>query len=410
MNIKPVSKYLQNFIKKEFRPIKTMFSRTSKQFLENIFKNIKDSQNELKKATINKTRIDFTKDKLPEQVCLSEQIREICDLIKNNEKIGNTYTFTVGGREVAIWLIYPFAKDDPKHLVSRDQADEYFKRCVERIYMWLYVASKYAQAQCSPKLNLYLYFTNHFKLLPKNRDAPIGQLHVNTAFTYAMCAPSNDIHLFREEEWFKVLIHESFHNLLLDFGGKESDTTKANANILDMFSVKSKVNLFETYCEMWAEIINTMFMTVLENPDQLFKRFEEHLKYEQTFSAFQAAKVLHFFGLTHDELCNKTQQNRYKEESNILSYYILKSIAMTNVNEYVEWCIQNNVDEKGQGSLNFLKTNENIFRYSQFFREHYQSPPYLQEIEKMEEWFSKQMPNNMSLENQTMRMTVFELA
>jgi hypothetical protein len=164
---------------------------------------------------------------------------------------------------------------------------------------------------------------------------------------------------------------------------------------------------------MWAEIINTMFITVLENPNsnQLFKRFEERLKYEQTFSAFQAAKVLHFFGLTHGELCDKTKQNnRYKEESNILSYYILKSIAMTNVNEYVEWCIKNNVGENGQGSLNFLKTSDNIFRYSEFFREHYQSPACLNEIKKMEDWFSKQMPNNMTLENQTMRMTVFEMA
>jgi hypothetical protein len=83
---------------------------------------------------------------------------------------------------------------------------------------------------------------------------------------------------------------------------------------------------------------------------------------------------------------------------------------MTNVNEYVEWCIKNNVGENGQGSLNFLKTSDNIFRYSEFFREHYQSPACLNEIKKMEDWFSKQMPNNMTLENQTMRMTVFEMA
>jgi hypothetical protein len=192
---------------------------------------------------------------------------------------------------------------------------------------------------------------------------------------------------------------------------------------------------------MWAETINVMFVahfsesvenlqtpsttstefprfptTVvsgnLHNFDKILKNMEKMIQYEQAFSVFQCIKVLHFFKLTYKNLHEQTAESehkrktQYKEDSNILAYYILKSIAMVHLNDFVEWNIKHN-----KGSLNFIKTSENVMEYCFFFREHYTSPEYLKNVQIMETWFQskKYKRNKNRLESQTMRMSVFEL-
>ena len=55
--------------------------------------------------------------------------------------------------------------------------------------------------------NLYL-FTNHKKLLP-SKEIILNTSHVNSAYTYA--CREDTMTIFRQEEWFKVFIHETFH-------------------------------------------------------------------------------------------------------------------------------------------------------------------------------------------------------
>jgi len=426
--MKEISNYLQRFLKTEFQSVlrehsnnnnnnnKSMFSTISKNMLEKIYKHMIDASKVWTEQTIHSETINFETDDVPEHHCLSEQIKEICDSIKTNKKMGKKSTFSVGGRQIVVWLIYPFAPNDPIHKVSQTKADHFFHSCIHKIFMWLYIAAKYAKSECSRNMNLYLYFTDHFKVLPTHSDT-IGQINVNTAFTWSKCSDTNDIHLFREEEWFKVLIHETFHNMMLDFGSM--DPTQSRKEILDIFPVESEVNLYETYCEMWAEIINVMFVAHfsesvenITNFDKILKTMEKHIQYEQAFSAFQCVKVLHFFKLTYKNLHEQTAESehkrkmQYKEDSNILAYYILKSIAMVHVNEFIEWNVKHN-----KSSLDFNKTSENVMEYCSFFREHYTSPEYLKNVQIMETWFQskKYKHDKNSLEAQTMRMSVFEL-
>ena len=60
--------------------------------------------------------------------------------------------------------------------------------------------------------------------------------------------------IYRDEEWFKVLIHELFHNLDLDFS--TMNISKIRQKLLYKFEIKSKYNIYETYCEIWARILN----------------------------------------------------------------------------------------------------------------------------------------------------------
>ena len=69
-------------------------------------------------------------------------------------------------------------------------------------------------------MSLHLYLTLFEKKI-RNIKEVLGESHVNTAYTWH-CSPNNKIVIYRHEEWFKVLIHESFHF----FGFEDFDSEK----------------------------------------------------------------------------------------------------------------------------------------------------------------------------------------
>ena len=73
---------------------------------------------------------------------------------------------------------------------------------------------------------VFIYSTELTKNLPNSNIDILDQIHVNTAFTYSCIEQSNEIVIFRKEEWLKVLIHESFHNFGLDFS--DMNTSECN--------------------------------------------------------------------------------------------------------------------------------------------------------------------------------------
>ena len=127
--------------------------------------------------------------------------------------------------------------------------------------------------KCASHLTISLYMTSLKKHLPDNRGEIIGREHINTAFTTS-CPQDGSIVIFRAEEWFKVLIHELFHALGLDFSHLHDSLKSCNAQILYLFPVKSDVNLYESYCELWALILNASFLSYKQTRSK--KDFIEH--------------------------------------------------------------------------------------------------------------------------------------
>ena len=167
--------------------------------------------------------------------------------------------------------------------------------------MWIYILSSYASKRCSNSLVVYLYFTSLEKSLPSSNVETLDELNVNTAFT-TTCPKDSEIVVFRKEEWFKVLIHETFHNFGLDFS--DMNNSHAHKCILDIFKVNSNVNLYESYTEFWAEIMNALFCSfyTLKNKrdiDQFLSNSEFFINFERTYSYFQLVKALDFMGLTY---------------------------------------------------------------------------------------------------------------
>ena len=159
------------------------------------------------------------------------------------------YSFSLFGRKIKLY----FVLEDSKLDIDVNK----YNRYVDSILMWLFMLDKYGSKGCgSNSLSLYFYFTSLKKKLPKSNIDVLDTIHVNTAFTRT-CQKDAEIVVFREEEWFKVFLHETFHTFALDFS--DMDMTKCNTSILSIFEVESEVNLFESYTEFWAEIMNACF-------------------------------------------------------------------------------------------------------------------------------------------------------
>jgi hypothetical protein len=178
--------------------------------------------------------------------------------------------------------------------------------------------------------------------------------------------------------------------------------------------VKSDVNLFETWCEMWGELFNIIIYVTLryrDNPThastptptpKILEEIKRALTYEQMFSLFQCVKVLQHQELHYEDICRGSQvASSYNENTNVLSYYVIKSILMFFVDDFFGFMKKNN-----QSSLVFVNSMENIRDYCLLIKKKYNNPIYVSEIHKIEKWYESVL--DYGIENITLRMTVLE--
>lgn len=307
----------------------------------------------------------------------------------------SSYNFRVNHRDIRLFIHGP-------------RIDKSFNRdCIRHIFMWLSIADEYACSECSTNMTIHLYLTEHVKMMPRNGEHAIGRSHVNTAFTKP-CADATTICIFRREEWRKVFIHETFHNLGLDFA--KMATNSADRQIKSMFKIQADVRLFETYCETWAEIIYSQFVSFYStrghtNYDRMFQKLNDILRAETIFALFQCAKVLEHNNMTYIDLysiSSAKKQRNYKEDTHVLSYYIIRSILMFHKNRFIDWCVTNNP----KSVMDFNKTEENVDNFCELIRGLYTSASYVGAITSIEDWYRRNKQDS-SFEFNTLRMTIF---
>ena len=177
--------------------------------------------------------------------------------------------------------------------------------------------------------------TSSLKLLPSNFSGEMDRHHINSAFTYS-CKKNNNIHIFREEEWFKVFIHETFHNLGFDFSGVDNGYSDVFAS--EIFPLNTDFRLYESYCETWATIIHSVFVYYKnekkQNNNHICSDISAIIEKEVMFSLFQCNKILHHFGMKYEDLYMQTEGSqfarihKYKENTPVISYYFFKTILL----------------------------------------------------------------------------------
>lgn len=117
-------------------------------------------------------------------------------------------------------------------------------------------------------------------------------------------------------------------------------------------------------------------------------------------------KVLKYMNMDYKEIIynpNKNIHLKYKEKTNVLSYYVITCNLLVYYQEFIKWCQINN-----KGSLfPFLQTNENQMSLCNFIKEHYKRKDYLKLIDCVEKLI-KEREHNIFLKN-NLRMAIIEL-
>jgi hypothetical protein len=197
------------------------------------------------------------------------------------------------------------------------------------------------------------------------------------------------------------------------------NNNNAHKCILNIFKVNSNVNLYEAYTEFWAEIMNALFCSFFSlkdksNINEFLSNSEFFINFERTYSFFQLVKTLNFMGLSYKDLYSNTEHSRilrenlYKEKSNVLSYYVIKSVLINNYQGFLYWCKNNN-----HSLLQFNKTVKNQMSYCDLIKKSYKSNSMLENVLETQEFFkkikSKEKKQDLNYILSNMRMSICEL-
>ncbi len=285
---------------------------------------------------------------------------------------------------------------------------------VQNMLVWIHIINQYNINHCSNNLCVFIYQTRLLKKIPTSDDIILNEFHVNTAFTRT-CPADSEIVIFRKEEWFKVFIHETFHNFGLDFSGMNIQSIKNK--ILSLFPIDSIASIYEAYAEFWARIINISFCSYHNITDKnsisdFLTNMEFFINYERIYSFFQMTKILQFMNMEYHDLYERNKNSvlrrqNYKEKTNVLAYYIITTILINNYQEFIQWCVLNN-----DYFFYFKKNTKNLQKFYTFIEQKYKTPNLLNNakcthhlIQQLHSKYKKKL--SFLLDN--LRMTICEL-
>jgi hypothetical protein len=119
----------------------------------------------------------------------------------------------------------------------------------------------------------------------------------------------------------------------LDFAGSKTNLSQ----IFQIFKINSEFKLYETYTELLAELMNIIFIDVASGKPFNKIRLEKYIQIERKFSLMQSAKILNHFGITYSDILTGKAKEKYKEDTEVFCYFILKTLLLYNCNDFIEW-------------------------------------------------------------------------
>lgn len=414
MYMKQITQDLQNYIDKYFQPLHNSiyhsiaFAPSQKKFIDNLHDKI--IKGHLAWFENRKTIEYSANGPKPNPANYSYIPNIFIQKIENTLHVHKNYQFKIGKRNVSI----TFYTDSDRHFSKK-----IWEQCIQKIYIWLYVAGQIASHACSPNLKIFIYLNNVPKKMPNNSEE-ISRNNANTAFTTS-CTETTEIHLYREEEWYKVFIHETFHSLGMDFS--TMDSSLYSNQVKELYGLNNAVGdirLYESYSEICAEFVHTCMFTHFEmiksgasakHLGDFDEKLRHNLSYEITFSMIQCTKLLNHYQLHANDICidseasRKNMNEKYREGTSLFSYFIVKSVFIFYINDFIQWIIVNN-----NNSLDFSKKDKNIKAYVEFISSHRTQRKYYEALNMAESMFISSKYHRLSnaVGLNTLRMTMLE--
>lgn len=391
---------------------KIVFSHTSRSFINRIHSLIqtafqKSSEPFFKLISPGEFGKNFEKSKNYSYIC--PEIRNIFDPLNKFKKM---IEIRIDKRIFRIRFVLPVPNNPSDMRVYSNACDIYARR----IFVWLYIANQFACNECSKEIDIFLYLCDEKKMLPEICGDAIDRIHVNTAFT-TPCEYKTEINIFRSEEWFKVLIHESFHCFGLDFSKHEDINTLYSKEIKKKFQIDANILLYETYSELWAEIINVIITISIETHGKhmsFVSLIENMLEKELFFSLFQCSKLLDHFKIGYEDLWREEQISifsfknikQYREKTAAFCYFFLKTMLLFNCNMFMEWAL-----DKNQQSIMFKNPEINVRKFvEELILTKYNDPLFVNCLSQIRSaYFKRKHAKSKDFIFKTLRMTGNEI-
>lgn len=273
------------------------------------------------------------------------------------------YTIPINNRKVNVYFYISE--------YNTKQIKNYNKKVLQIITIYLFLSTMSSKF-CGKVTNIYIALTPLKKMMPSNNMEVFDAKHINSAVTNG-CELNSIILIYRQEEWYKVLIHELMHSLGLDFS--HHYTERYSHALRETLQIKSDYLVNETYCEIWATILNTLAFTYVElfqgqsfediDTKLFYVMYNDNLNIERTFSILQVAKILNHMNLKYSQLWSNNGNEKlvrrelYREKTNVLCYFILKQTLLLHSSLFIEWCIKHN----GEKIIPFSKSSHSIISF-----------------------------------------------
>jgi hypothetical protein len=245
----------------------------------------------------------------------------------------------------------------------------------------LYIKNKPENIYNKIPINFDIYLLDTPKYFPR-KGKVFGPDEVNSGCTYQSTINEKYINIWRKEEHFKLILHESIHYYNIDhshnFMNEKVDVnchyqiinnegprifealTESLTVFLNSFANAYQIYYLENKTIKNKPILDTYdFQKIDEIRDELFFQ-------EKKFFALQIAKIVKHINpdaqtfkqfLIKPEHCDVSrtrQKNKLEETTSLLSYHIIKGTNIIFDQEFLEW-IQNPVNFKISSFNDFFK-------------------------------------------------------
>ena len=332
----------------------------------------------------------------------------VCNSIKpiliNNLKKNKTYQLNFEYKNLNSTIYY-----NPKYLFQKNDKLAKIITRICFIYEFLY---KYKNKKINFKINLILCPESNDKCLKKfnknidNKKNFIGECEVNSGSSTIFYdnLQIGEVTIWREEELLKVILHECIHAFGID---RKLVFENQNIPIDKKFNVTGYISINECFTEFTANVLNVLISN-FENTNQNLNLYKIHksLEKEKQHSQIQCKKIMNKFGFKNtNELFRRNRNTKNKnpilnQNSDIFSYYFLKSGMLDNVYENFSKFNKKNIKDINKNDIYFEINENKIDELEQLFYSNF-------EINKIN--FDKLDINNKKIKQlNNLRMTITE--